>query len=82
VVERTLREVRRRKRVVGAFPDGNSALMRVCARLRHTANTKWGNLSASTCRARGAFRCTAQAGRKYLNMDLPKEAYTDEQVAI
>ena len=24
------------------FPDGNSALMRVCARLRHVAGTRWG----------------------------------------
>jgi putative transposase len=37
-----LREVRRRTRVVGAFPDGNSALMLVAARLRHIAGTKWG----------------------------------------
>ncbi|OGF47343.1 MAG: hypothetical protein A2452_13080 [Candidatus Firestonebacteria bacterium RIFOXYC2_FULL_39_67] len=29
-------------RVVGAFPDGNSALMLVCARLRYVAGTKWG----------------------------------------
>ncbi len=29
-------------RVVGAFPDGNSALMLVAARLRHIAGTKWG----------------------------------------
>jgi len=28
--------------VVGCFPDGNSALMLVCARLRHVAGTKWG----------------------------------------
>jgi hypothetical protein len=28
--------------VVGAFPDGNSALMLVSARLRHIAGTKWG----------------------------------------
>ena len=36
------REIRRRARVVGAFPDGNSALMLVCARLRHVAGTQWG----------------------------------------
>ena len=29
-------------RTVGAFPDGNSALMLVCARLRHVAGTQWG----------------------------------------
>ena len=32
-----------RTRVVGTFPDGNSALMLVCARLRHVAGTQWGN---------------------------------------
>jgi hypothetical protein len=37
-----MREVRRRTRVVGAFPDGHSALMLVAARLRHIAGTKWG----------------------------------------
>ena len=29
-------EIRRRTRVVGAFPDGQSALMLVAARLRHS----------------------------------------------
>ena len=43
VVERLNREIRRRTRVVGCFPDGNSALMLVCARLRHVAGTQWGN---------------------------------------
>jgi transposase-like protein len=41
-LERLNREVRRRTRVVGAFPDGQSALMLVAARLRHMAGTKWG----------------------------------------
>lgn len=41
-LERIMREVRRRTRVVGAFPDGQSALMLVAARLRHIASTKWG----------------------------------------
>ena len=34
VIERMNREIRRRTRVVGSFPDGKSALMLVCARLR------------------------------------------------
>ena len=42
VIERINREIRR-TRVVGSFPDGNSALMLVCARLRHVAGTQWGN---------------------------------------
>lgn len=41
-LERIMREIRRRTRVVGAFPDGHSALMLVAARLRHIAGTKWG----------------------------------------
>jgi transposase-like protein len=43
VIERMNREIRRRTRVVGAFPDGNSALMLVCARLRYVAGKDWGN---------------------------------------
>ena len=41
-LERLMREIRRRTRVVGAFPDGQSALMLVAARLRHVAATRWG----------------------------------------
>lgn len=41
-LERIMREIRRRTRVVGCFPDGESALMLVAARLRHIASTKWG----------------------------------------
>jgi len=41
-LERIMREIRRRTRVVDAFPDGQSALMLVAARLRHIAGTKWG----------------------------------------
>jgi transposase-like protein len=41
-LERLMREIRRRTRAVGAFPDGKSALMLVAARLRHVAATRWG----------------------------------------
>lgn len=41
-LERLMREIRRRTRVVGAFPDGNSALILVSARLRHVVGTMWG----------------------------------------
>ena len=41
-LERLMREIRRRTRVVGAFPDGNSALILVAARLRHVVGTLWG----------------------------------------
>jgi putative transposase len=40
-LERINREIRRRTRVVGAFPDGNSAVMLITARLRHIAGTTW-----------------------------------------
>ena len=42
MLERIMREIRRRTRVVGCFPDGNSALMLASARLRYVAGTKWG----------------------------------------
>ncbi len=41
-IERINREVQRRTRAVGCFPDGNSALMLVCARLRHVSSSSWG----------------------------------------
>ena len=40
-LERLMREIRRRTRVVGAFPDGNSCLNLAAARLRHIAGTEW-----------------------------------------
>lgn len=40
-LERILREIRRRTRVVGAFPDGQSALNLAAARLRHIAGSGW-----------------------------------------
>ena len=42
-IERLNREIKRRTRAIGAFPDGQSALMLVCARLRHVAGTQWGS---------------------------------------
>ncbi|MDO4475110.1 MAG: IS256 family transposase [Eubacteriales bacterium] len=41
-LERLNKEIKRRTKVVGAFPDGESALMLVCARLRHVASSEWG----------------------------------------
>ena len=41
-IGRPNREVRRRARAVGTFPDGKSALMPVAARLKHVAEGEWG----------------------------------------
>ena len=41
MIERLNREIRRRTRVVGSFPDGNSALMLVCARIRYVTDNEW-----------------------------------------
>ena len=65
-MEQINREIRRRTRVVGAFPDGHSALMLVAARLRHVAATKWGTkrylqmnrLAEVRANARAALRLT------------------------
>ena len=40
-LERIVREIQRRTRIVGAFPDGESALNLAAARLRHIAGTQW-----------------------------------------
>jgi len=40
-LERIMKEIRRRTRVVGAFPDGQSCLNLAAARLRHIAGTAW-----------------------------------------
>jgi len=41
MLERIIKELRRRTRVVGAFPDGQSALMLCCARLRYIETKSW-----------------------------------------
>ena len=41
MIERLNREIRRRTRVVGSFPDGRSALMLVCARIRYVTANEW-----------------------------------------
>jgi len=42
MLERVMREIRRRTRVVGSFPDGRSALMLAAARLRYVSGSHWG----------------------------------------
>jgi transposase-like protein len=43
MLERVMREIRRRTRVVGCFPDGHSAVMLAAARLRYVSGSKWGS---------------------------------------
>ena len=63
VIERLNREIRRRTRVVGTFPDGNSALMLVCARLRHDHPLK-GLVRCGNCK-RAMTRRKNKAGIRY-----------------
>ena len=41
-IERINREIRRRTRAVGTFPDGNSVLMLVTAKLKRIVEHEWG----------------------------------------
>lgn len=41
-IERIDRKSRRRTRIVGIFPDGNSALMLVTARVKYIVEHEWG----------------------------------------
>jgi putative transposase len=64
-LERLNREIKRRTRVVGTFPDGESALMLVAARLRYVAGTKWGTrcyLNMGLLRALESESESAEAG--------------------
>ena len=50
-LERIMKEIRGRTRVIGAFSDGYSAMMLVGARLRHILTTKWvTRLYLNTCK--------------------------------
>ena len=50
-LERIMKEIRCRTRVIGAFSDGYSAMMLVGARLRHILTTKWvTRLYLNTCK--------------------------------
>lgn len=42
-LERLNKEIKRQTKVIGTFPDGEAALMLVCARLRCVESSDWGN---------------------------------------
>lgn len=41
-IEHFNHEIKRRTKAIGAFPNGQSALMLVCAKLRHVTANSWG----------------------------------------
>src|SRR5262249_16739801 len=61
-LERLNLEIKRRTRVVGTFPDGESALILVAARLRHVAGAEWGTREGGRRRYRGRARPGAAEG--------------------
>jgi transposase-like protein len=61
-IERLNREIRRCTRVVGDFPDGNSALMLVCARLCYVAGTSVGQQEVHMKHLEAALVDTSIAG--------------------
>src|SRR4029077_16659859 len=79
-LERILREIRRRTRVVGAFPDGQSALNLAAARLRRIAGTAWATkryLNIELLKdqqMRGAITAGASAGRRSAQTKCGKES--------
>jgi putative transposase len=74
-LERILREIRRRTRVVGAFPDGQSALNLAASRLRHIAGTAWSTKRLSEHRvAEGPAdeRCHHRVSQGRMPLSQPK----------
>ncbi len=65
VIERLIWEIRRRTRVVGCFPDGNSALMLICAQLRHVVGIQWGNKKYMIMKHLEAIKPASLAGWLY-----------------
>lgn len=61
-IERINREIRRRTRVVGTFPDGNSALMLVTARLKYIVEHEWGKRRYLDMSKLGSGRAEGKGG--------------------
>ena len=71
VIERLNREIRRRTRVVGPLPDGNAALMLVCARLRHVEGSALKALEDPS---------SEWGDKKYMNMKHLEAALNDVSI--
>ena len=69
MLERIMKELRRRTKVVGAFPDGDSALMLCCARLRHIESKSWSDsrkyLDMDKLRELDMSKCTGEKSESY-----------------
>ena len=69
MLERIMKELRRRTKVVGAFPDGDSALMLCCARLRHIESKSWSDsrkyLDMDKLRELDMSKCTGEESESY-----------------
>ena len=74
MLERIMKELRRRTKVVGAFPDGDSALMLCCARLRHIESKSWSDsrkyLDMDKLRELDMSKCTGEESESYSQSEL------------
>jgi hypothetical protein len=80
---------RPRTRVVGAFPDGHSALMLVSVRLRHVAGTRWGTRKYLDMERLAEGRATDRFWRafgnscfRYLAEDAPPNASQHRRIVV
>jgi hypothetical protein len=64
-----MREIRRRTRVVGAFPDGQSCLNLAAARLRYIAGTAWSAKCYMNMRQRSLTRAVNAIARESPQVD-------------
>lgn len=84
-LERIMRKIRRRTRVVRTFPDDNSAMMLVAARLRHIAGKNWDTkcymvmARLAAIRVRVSLASISQSARTFPSLrrrhQLPKTKY-------
>ncbi len=73
-LERIMKEIRRRTRVVGAFPDGQSCLNLAAARLRHIAASKWSTRKYTKDRTLSEAQILIEQWRKHYNTKRPHSA--------